>query len=162
MVESLSYRAVEYRDFEKICILPQNAEDLFFMFPKAEYPFTKNQFEATVNSRFDSTVFLFNEELVGFANFYEVIEQQYCSIGNVIVDSNHRNIGIGEYIVKTMECIGVEKYKVQEFHVSCFNTNTKGLLLYSKLGYKPYETERRINKENKTCVLIKLKRNINE
>ena len=162
MDENLSYRAVEYGDFEKICKLPQNAEDLFFMFPKAEYPFTENQLEAAVNSRLDSTVILFDEKIVGFANFYEVVEQQYCSIGNVIVDSSHRSIGFGEFIIKTMESIGVEKYNVQEFHVSCFNTNTKGLLLYSKLGYKPYETERRVNKENEACVLIKLKRDINE
>ncbi len=36
MLEELTYRTVEKRDFEKICKLPQNAEELFFMFPKAD------------------------------------------------------------------------------------------------------------------------------
>lgn len=48
MTGKLSYRPIEERDYENVCQLPQNAEDLFFMFPKAEYPLTINQLESAV------------------------------------------------------------------------------------------------------------------
>jgi ribosomal protein S18 acetylase RimI-like enzyme len=158
MFKELLYRAVEKADFKEICKFPQNPEELFFMFPKAEFPFTINQLENAVQTRFDSTVVLCSEEIIGFANFYEVNEDDYCSIGNVIVKPNFRNKGIGKFLIKTMESIAVEKYNVSELHLSCFNTNTSGILLYSKLGYKPYGIDRWTNCENKTFALIKMKR----
>lgn len=160
MIKELEHRPVEKRDFEQICQFPQNAEELFFMFPKAEYPFTLSQLETAVGNRFDSTVALQDEEVIGFANFYETKENHHCSIGNVIVNPKFRNQGIGEFLIKTMERIGIEKYKVSEIHLSCFNTNTNGILLYSKLGYKPYAVEKWIDKENKPTALIELKRKV--
>jgi hypothetical protein len=53
-----------------------------------------------------------------------------------------------------MEHIAIEKYNVSELHISCFNTNTKGILLYTKLGYIPYETEKRTKIENEALALI--------
>lgn len=160
MIKELKHSPVEKRDFEQICQFPQNAEELFFMFPKAEYPFTINQLETAVENRFDSTVALQGEEVIGFANFYEVKENHHCSIGNVIVNPKFRNQGIGESLIKIMESIGIEKYKVSEMHLSCFNTNTNGILLYSKLGYKPYAVEKWIDKENRPIALIELKRKV--
>lgn len=158
MVEKLFYRPVEKGDLKKICALPQSSEELFFMSPKTAYPLSVDQLESSIKNRFASTVFLYNEEIVAFANFYEVEENQYCAIGNVIVNSSFRNQGIGEFVIKTMEHIAIEKYNVSEFHMSCFNTNTNALLLYSKLGYTPYEIKKRVNSENKRFALIKLKR----
>lgn len=160
MKEHLSYRAVQEADFEKICTLPQSEEELFFMFPRAEYPLTVSQLKTAVDSRHDSTVILYKEEIVGFANFYEIEENHFCSIGNVIVDSAHRNKGVGEFLVKTMESIGIEKHKVSEIHLSCFNENAKGILLYSKLGYKPYDIEKWIDKKNNPVALIEMKKNL--
>lgn len=157
-MEVLSYRAVENSDFEGICNFPQNAEELFFMFPKAEYPLTPDQLKTVVENRFDSTVILYGGKVAGFANFYEIKESLYCSIGNVIVNPDFRKRGIGEFLIRTMESIGMEKYNVSEFHISCFNTNTKGILLYSKLGYVPYEIEKCTDKENNWTALIKFKR----
>lgn len=157
-VKKLSYRPVEIKDFETICNLPQNAEELFFMFPKAQFPFTVEQLETAVSSRFDSTVILLNEEVVAFANFYEAEEGKHCSIGNVVVSSKYRNQGIGKFLIGTMENLAVEKYNILELHISCFNTNTKGLLLYAKLGYIPYEIEKRLNLQDEPQVLIKMKK----
>lgn len=160
MINTLLCRPIKISDLEKICQLPQNKEELFFMFPKADYPLSVEQLEAIVTNRSDSTVILYDNEIVGFANFYEVKENNYCSIGNVIVCSNFRNKGIGKYLVETMESIALEKYNVREIHISCFNTNTKGILLYSKLGYTPYEIEERLDKEGRKVALIKMKRKI--
>lgn len=159
-INNLFYRLAENKDWEKVCQLPQNKEELFFMFPKADYPLSVEQLEAVVANRSDSTVILFDSEIVGFANFYEVKENESCSIGNVIVSSNFRNKGIGKYFIETMESIASEKYNVREMHISCFNTNTKGILLYSKLGYLPYQIEKRLDKEECKVALIKMKRSL--
>lgn len=160
MQKGLSYRPAERPDFEKICNLPQNEEELFFMFPKADFPLTVSRLESTVDSRFDSTVVLLNDEIVGFANFYEVKEGEYCSIGNVIVSSSFRNRGIGQFLIEAMEKIGIEKYHVSEFRLSCFNTNTNGFFLYSKSGYRPYGIEKWIDKMNNPFALIELKKTV--
>lgn len=157
---NLSCRALQNNDLADICKFPRDAEELFFIFPKAEYPLTVAQLEETLKNRFDPTVILCNEEIVGFANFYEVEENYYCSIGNVIVKSTYRNKGIGRYLINTMENIALQKYKVSEYRLSCFNTNTNGILLYSKLGYKPFDVEKRENKDGQHLALIKMKNQI--
>lgn len=158
MTERLTYRSVEIPDLEIICKLPQNEEELFFMFPKADYPLSVEQLEAVMANRSDSTVILLDNKIVGFANFYEVKDNEYCSIGNVIVSSDFRNKGIGKYLIETMESIALKKYDIREMHISCFNMNTKGILLYSKLGYLPYEIEERLDKEESKVALIKMKK----
>ena len=156
--EKLTYRDFTFDDLETVCKLPRNKQELFFMFPKADFPLTINQLKNTIKDRFDSTVVLFNNEVVGFANFYEVRESQYCAIGNVIVSPCFRNRGVGTFLINAMEDIGKKKYNVSELHLSCFDANTSGLLLYTKLGYKPYEIEKYINKENEVSALIELKK----
>lgn len=160
MKTNLSYRIIQERDLAEICKLPQNADELFFMFPKAEYPLTVTQLKKTLTNRFDSTVILQDKMLVGFANFYEVEDNNYCSIGNVIVKADFRNQGIGIFLIKTMENIALQKYKVSEYRLSCFNTNTNGILLYSKLGYQPFDIEKRDNKYRESLALIKMRKQI--
>ena len=38
----LSHRTVEVSNLKKLCQLPKDEEELFFMFPKAEYPLTES------------------------------------------------------------------------------------------------------------------------
>ena len=157
---SLSYRTVEVSDLKKICQLPENEEELFFMFPKAQFPLTVEQLEIAVRNRFDSTVILLNEEVVAFANFYEAEEGKHCSIGNAVVSFKHRNQGIGRFLIETMEYIAIEQYNVSELHLSCFNMNTKGILLYSKLGFSPYDIEQINDKYGNNVALLKMKKTI--
>ena len=56
-----------------------------------------------------------------------------------------------------MEQIAIERYNVSEIHLSCFNANTNGILHYTKLGYIPYEVEKRIDKIENQVALIKMK-----
>lgn len=160
--EKLTYRSLISSDLDILYKLPQNEQELFFMCPKADYPLTVEQLESIIKDRFDSTVFLFDNEIVGFANFYAVEEKQYCAMGNVIVNPHFRNCGIGTFLITTMENIGRQKYNVSEMHLSCFNANINGLLLYTKLGYIPYAIEKWVNKKNEPCALIELKKKWNE
>ncbi len=159
MPGELTYRAVEQRDLETICGFPQNARELFYMFPKAEFPLTVEQLAAAVESRLESTVILKGGEIAGFANMYDVVENRYCSIGNVIINPKFRRQGIGEFVMQVMEGIATGKYNVSELRLVCFNGNP-GILLYSKLGYHPYGIKRWTDKENEPVALIEMKRTI--
>lgn len=156
--EKITYREFISSDMEIICKLPQNEQELFFMCPKANYPLTIEQLENIIKDRFEPIVVLFDNEIVGFANFYEAKDKHYCAIGNVIVNSCFRNRGVGTFLIAVMENIARTKYNVSEIHLSCFNENINGLLLYTKLGYIPYEIEKHINKNNERSALIKLKK----
>lgn len=160
VVDGLWNRPICEVDFEAVCKMPQGIDELFFMFPRASYPLTVEQLEAAIMKRWDSTVVVLQNEIVGFANFYELEVNSYCSIGNVIVDSQYRNRGIGKYLIETMEKIAKEKYNVIDVHLSCFNQNTKGILLYSKLGYQPYGVESLEGKEGEQHALIKMRKSV--
>ena len=97
MVDSFTYRAVENNDLEIISKFPQNEDELFFMFPKAVYPLTVEQIQTSIESRYDSTVIMLENIVVGFANFYEANVGQNCSIGNVIVNPLFRGKGAGVF-----------------------------------------------------------------
>lgn len=160
MNNAFLYRAVETNDLEIISKFPQDELELYFMYPRAIFPLTINQLQASIDNRFDSTVVLLGNNVVGFANFYEVKSGYYCSIGNVIVDPLSRGKGVGIYLINLMEDIALKKYNVTEVHISCFNTNITGLLLYNKLGFFPYEIEKRFDKKSFPIALIKMKKEL--
>ena len=160
MINEYTYRTVEKNDIDIILKFPKDEHELFFMFPKADFPLTFEQLEASINSRYDSTVILHEKCIVGFANFYEAIERKHCSIGNVIINPIYRGKGAGTFLIEIMENIAKEKYKASEIHISCFNQNIIGLLLYQKLGYVPFEIEKRTDKKQNRVALIKMKKEI--
>lgn len=44
------YRPLLLSDLEILCSFPQNEEELYFIFPKAVYPFTPDQIEEVVKN----------------------------------------------------------------------------------------------------------------
>jgi ribosomal protein S18 acetylase RimI-like enzyme len=160
MSERFIYREADSADLASICLFPKNEDELYFFYPKANFPLTRDQLKSSVDSRFDSTVIISEDTVAGFANFYEVEQDHHCSIGNVIVNPLFRGKGVGEFLINTMEYKAINKYNVKEIHISCFNPNVAGLLLYNKLGYIPYEIEKRFDKKSNPVALIKMKKKI--
>ena len=52
-----------------------------------------------------------------------------------------------------MERLAKGKYAAKESHLSCFEANQQGLVLYQKLGYVSYTLEKR-EKGNGDCALL--------
>ena len=152
-----AHRPVQAADIPIICQFPQSAEELFFLFPKATYPLTPEHLQGAIDQRFDSTVVLWEGRPVGFANFYICKPGEECHIGNVIVDPQMRGKGVGRYLIQTMIDIAFGKHAVQEVHISCFHRNGAGLLLYAKMGFKPFAIEERQDHLNQRIALIKLR-----
>ncbi len=81
----LQSRPVTADDIKTLCSFAQDARELFYMFPKAQYPLTEAQLADAIAQRFDSTVIEAGNRVVGFANFYRAETGGVCCIGNVIV-----------------------------------------------------------------------------
>ena len=154
---SLSHRPITENDLQIICGFPQNAPELFFFFPKADFPLAPSQLQEAIAQRSDSTVVELDGEVVAFANFYRSETGGVCSIGNVIVSPAVRGLGVGSYLIKHMAHLAFSKHLAAEVTVSCFNQNIAGLLLYPKLGFQPYAIEERKNKEGNPVALIHMR-----
>jgi hypothetical protein len=50
--------------------------------------------------------------------------------------------------------LAVSKHQAKEVSISCFNQNVIGLLLYSKIGFKPYDIEERKDYTGNRVALI--------
>jgi len=133
----LQHRQVKADDIKTICSFPLNARELFYMFPKAQYPLTEAQLSKVIAQRFDSTVVETENSVVGFANVYRAERGGVCCIGNVIVAQEARGKGEATYKVETIIALAFDRYDATEVQISCFNQNTAGLLLYPKLASCP-------------------------
>lgn len=150
-------RPVADNDIRLICGFPQNEHELFFMFPKAEFPLTSSQLQEAIAQRSDSTVAELDGEVVAFANFYRWEVGGCCSIGNVIVSPAARGRGVGRYLIEQMISLAFLKYQAAEVTVSCFNQNVVALLLYPRLGFQPYAVEERKDKKGNRVALIHMR-----
>ena len=151
---SLTHRPVAEKDIELICSFAQSEDELFFLFPKAEFPLLPSQLRKAIAQRADSTVVEREGKVLAFANFYRWETGKFCSIGNVIVSPSARGQGVGRYLIQTMIGLAFTKHRATEVNVSCFNQNLAGLLFYHKLGFRPYAIEERQNRKGDRVALI--------
>ncbi len=126
------------------------------MFRNPTFPLTPEALSNSIRGREESTVVLTGETVAGFANFYGCIPGESCSIGNVIVDPAQRGKGVAKFLIETMIEIAVEKYRARAIKLVCFNHNTIGLLLYTKLGFKPFAIEERADPNGKRIAAIRM------
>lgn len=154
---NLKHRPVAEKDIPTICSWAKNQDELFYFFPRAIYPLTPEQLSEAIAQRKNSTVVELEGQPVAFANFYKWEEGGACSIGNVIVSPEARNRGVARFLMEQMCSIAFHEHKASEVRVSCFNSNTAGLLLYPKLGFQPFATEERQDKAGNRIALIHMK-----
>jgi ribosomal protein S18 acetylase RimI-like enzyme len=150
------YRNLNQDDFAIISTFPQSEQELFYMFPKGKYPLTPDQLQETAKYRCSPTVITFNNEIAGYSNLYDVQEGQDCWIGNVIINPKHRRIGAGTFLIKTMMRRASEEHRVKELKLVCHNTNTRALLFYYKLGFRPFDMKIMQDPNNNDIAGIKM------
>jgi ribosomal protein S18 acetylase RimI-like enzyme len=144
-------------DFDAIVRLIQTLEELFYVYPKGQHPFSAGQLRSLAESRKELTVAVEDGEVVGFANLYNVEPPNYAFIGNVVVARPFRGGGIGRSLVSHMIHLAFEKYGVDEVRISVFNENTPALLLYAGMEFKPYAIEERCDPYGKRVGLLHMR-----
>jgi ribosomal protein S18 acetylase RimI-like enzyme len=156
-VRMFSHRIFEASDAEAIAKFPQSVEELFYMFPKVEYPLQPEILLKEAERRFYPTVVMSDHKPAGYSNFIHAQHGDFCSIGNVVVNPAIRKMGVASYLVETLVTIAFDKLKVKYVKISCFNDNTAGLLLYHKLGFVPVDMEVRISQSGQKVALIHMR-----
>jgi RimJ/RimL family protein N-acetyltransferase len=134
-----SLRPVKVEDFPAICFMPLNEEELYYMFPSANYPLTPEQMEQALKTREKPTVILDeNHTVIGYANFYGREKGVHCWLGNVIVAPECRGTGAAEFLIRSMMDIAKNELTVPTLKLVCHHTNPRALFFYTKLGFKPF------------------------
>jgi RimJ/RimL family protein N-acetyltransferase len=153
---TFTHRPLEEQDADMICTFAQSAEELFFAFPKADFPLTPHVLWETARQRFSPTVLLQDGSVVGYANFIKVKERGFCTIGNLMVHPGQRRKGAATRLVKVMVCKAFEQYCVRFVRVSCFSHNQAAYQLYHKLGFRPVDMEQRLAADGTPFLLVNL------
>ncbi len=153
----MELREATTADFEAIVRLVPTEEELFLVYPKGHHPFSINQLHSLATKRKELTVAVNHGEVIGFANLYDVVPDEYAFVGNVVVAKNSRGQGVGRQLVSRMVQQAFDKYGVREARLSVFNDNTPALLLYAGMKFKPYAVEERINPAGMRVGLIHMK-----
>ena len=65
----------------------------------------------------------------------------------IIVDENHRNLGIGKALIQYFEKEAYEKFNIELLHLEVYDGNP-AIRLYERLGFKEYGRHPRFIKEN--------------
>lgn len=157
---SLSHRPAGAADLADVVTFVQNADELYFAYPKGAWPLTVGQLAATMAERRDSTVALLHGRVAGFANFYQWQHGESCSLGNMMVAPSARGHGVAQYLIGEMERLAVQHYKARVMKVSCFNANAAGLLLYTALGYRPQAIVERRDTQGRRVALVQLEKGL--
>lgn len=151
-----SCRPVTAPDFEVISTFPRSEQELFFISPKLRFPLAAGQLEEIAKERRCPTILVSDGLVSGYANFYNV-EEDKCWLGNFIISPDYRGKGGAEFLIRHMMGQAREELKMQELHLICHNINTRALLFYARLGFKPYEIGTRAEHQGSTIAGIHMK-----
>lgn len=153
----LVFKEVQEKDFGDISKLIKSEEELFLVHPNGKYPFDVSQVKKLSEDRRELTVAVKDNEIIGFANLYNLEPEKSAFIGNVILEKTHRGKGLGRELVSYMLKKAYEKYDLPEVKISVFSENTAALLLYSSFGFLPYQIEERVSPLGNKTALIHMK-----
>ncbi len=155
---SYELRDINPSDYEHVVRLITSREELFYVYPNGQYPFTVEQLRSLAKTRKQLTVVVKKREVIGFANLYNVKPHGSAFIGNVIVARNFRGLGVGRMLVRHMMQKAFDFYAVEEVRISVFSDNRPALLLYAAMGFEPYGAEERTHPSGDRIGLIHMRR----
>lgn len=142
--------------FDQIIEIVSSPEEMYLFYPNGRFPLDHPQLEELVQKRSNFTIGIDNDEVVGFANIYNIHSKDSAFIGNVFVANSYRGKGFGKKITEYMCELCISEHNATP-HLSVFNNNTLALIMYSELGFKPYSIEQREDGNSKKVALIHMK-----
>ncbi|MBW9262656.1 MAG: GNAT family N-acetyltransferase [Candidatus Thiodiazotropha sp. (ex. Lucinisca nassula)] len=142
MQSNHQYATAKPTHYQAIISLIKSPQELFLIYPAADWPFDIKQLEKLATERSDLTVVLDGDLVIGFANLYSNLSGSKRFVGNVVVSQDYRGKGIGRALVRYM-CDRVFERYANEVHITVFNHNLPALTLYASMGFKPYDMELR-------------------
>jgi ribosomal protein S18 acetylase RimI-like enzyme len=155
-----SIRPARFEDYPDISRLVDCAQELFQAFPSRYWPFTAKQVHRLAEQRSDLSVAVRGKTLLGFADLYDIRASESAFVGNLIVAREYRGAGIGECMLRYMLDKIHRGYDIPEARLSVFAENRPALALYTKLGFRIYASERRLNPPKQGVTLLHMRRRL--
>ena len=152
--EQLRFRPAVEEDYPAISGLVTSEEELFFVYPRGHYPFDVQQIRVLAGERHELTVAIVKGKVVGFTNLYDMEAKHQAFIGNVIIEKTLRGCGIGRKMIGVMLKCCFKKYRLPKVNISVFSHNIPALVLYSRLGFTPFDLEERQDFAGQKTVMI--------
>jgi ribosomal protein S18 acetylase RimI-like enzyme len=153
----IRFRPAGLEDYPAVCRLITSPAELVRVFPSGSWPFNMRQLHYIAEKRTDLTVVTDNDEVVGFANLYDMAPRKRAFIGNVILKASHRRQGIGKCLVQHMLDRVFTLHELPEARISVFEDNTPALTLYRQLGFKTCGRELRKVSDGRAVDLLQMK-----
>ena len=153
----LECRAACKDDLPRIVGFPRDPMELYFFMPTARFPLTLDVLEEMVAARQAPTVIMADGDVAGFADLYGCEFGNVCRIGNVVISPECRGRGAATALVRHMIGLAFEDFDARRVELACFNNNLAGLLLYPKLGFRPFEIESRVGPSGERLALIQFR-----
>lgn len=136
----LQHRPVTEYDIDIICAFAQTPQELFYFYPRAQWPLTMTQLLSAINQRRYSTILEKDGVVAGFANFYQWQTQGVCKIGNFIINPAFRRQGLARHLLNIMLDKAAKNFSAQAVQITCFSENEIALHTYRQYGFVPVET----------------------
>ncbi len=150
-------RLITEKDFESISKLIKSENELFFVYPSGKFPLTVSQVKKLYKDRKDFTALIEKDKIIGFANFYDFLENEFVFIGNVFIDTKQRDKGKGRKLVTHLISQARDKYNLKEVRISVFADNENALFLYIDMGFELYARELKKSPKGENIVLFHMK-----
>lgn len=156
-MDTLDYRRAKADDYDAISRLITTPEELFRVYPAGRFPFSHEQVSRLALVRMELSVATVANKVVAFGNLYGYEPNRHIFIGNLVIDRVYRGNGLGQGMMQYLLKQVFYKYRLMEARISVFSDNTPALLLYTKMGFEPYQVEPRKNFEKQRVALLHMK-----
>jgi RimJ/RimL family protein N-acetyltransferase len=161
-MEMYSLRDVNEDDLPVICGFFANERELNYAFPDAAWPLGEKDLRHSIETRSNSSVLVYGGGAIGFANLFDIKNHIECCIGNVIIDRNNRRKGAAQFLIRAMADIALENYETTRIIIPCWRENITALMLYSKLGFRPFDNIIKEYGGGRRVPVVMLEKNYND
>jgi RimJ/RimL family protein N-acetyltransferase len=153
-------RPITDKDLAAVCGFFATERELHYAFPGVTYPLTEAALKTFVESRSDPTILMSKGTIAGFADLFDIKDNVECHIGNVIISKSFRRKGAAMFLTKEMMDIAASRHGATRLIIPCWCENTGALLLYSKLGFKPYDIIIKNHNDSESVPVLLLEKNL--
>ncbi len=147
-------------DLAAVCGFISGERETYYAFPDVAYPLTVAALRQFVESRSDATILMEDGAPVGFADLFNITRNVECHIGNVMIDRNHRGKGAGRRLIREMIDIAASRHNVMRIIVPCWSENTPAVLLYTRLGFRPFDITIKNHNDSEAVPVILFEKNL--
>jgi len=141
-------------DTMAIAKLIEDKNDLFLVWPKADFPFNHLQWQEVLDPQKGNVPFLVYEgnELIGHAAIRKTTDDGIYFLSFLYIIPGMRSCGAGERMIYLLEKYAAEKLDAKELNLVVRTYNPRAIRCYTKCGFKEHSREDTLIKMSKVLM----------